>query len=124
MELCKNGDGILVSDKTRVTQVIKNVLDNAFKFTEQGFIKFGYFNSTHKQVTLFVKDSGIGIEADKSKIIFEPFRQGEEGHTRKYEGSGLGLTISAAVMQKLEGKIELKSEENKGSTFYLEFQKR
>ncbi len=123
MELCKNGDGILVSDKTRVTQVIKNVLDNAFKFTEKGFIKFGYFNSTHKQVTLFVEDSGIGIEADKSKIIYEPFRQGEEGHSRKYEGSGLGLTISKAVMQKLEGKIALKSEENKGSTFYLKFQK-
>lgn len=123
LEPAKTGESILVSDKTRVAQVIKNILDNAFKFTDKGFIKFGYFDSNDNQVTLFVEDSGIGIEADKSKVIFEAFRQGEEGDSRKYEGSGLGLSISAAVMEKLDGTIELKSAKDKGSTFYLEFKK-
>lgn len=123
VQLCEDKNHILVGDKNKVKHVLENLLDNAFKFTPNGFIHFGYFDSDHKKITLFVKDSGIGIGKEKSEIIFEPFRQVEEGDSRKYEGSGLGLAISAAIMNKLGGSIQLESKVEKGSVFYLKFRK-
>jgi PAS domain S-box-containing protein len=124
LKLVKNGKDFWVkSDKTKMRQVLRYCLDNSFKFTNNGFIRFGYFDSDDKQITLFVEDTGIGIDKDKSEIIFEPFRQGEEGDSRKYEGSGLGLSISTAIMDKIGGSIDLESEKGKGSVFYLKFRK-
>ncbi|QGY43654.1 PAS domain S-box protein [Maribellus comscasis] len=114
---------VVKSDRLRVKQALNNIIENAFKFTEKGFIKFGYFNFDDETVTLFVEDSGIGIEENKSKIIFEAFRQGEEGDSRKYEGSGLGLTISNAIMEKLGGGVEFESKKGGSSIFYLKFKK-
>ncbi|MBN2636167.1 MAG: PAS domain S-box protein [Prolixibacteraceae bacterium] len=114
-----SGTGKIISDKNRIYQIIKNLLDNAFKFTETGAIKFGCYAADSTQIVLFVEDSGIGIEADKLDLIFEIFRQAEEGSSRKYEGSGLGLAIVSGLIEKLGGEITVKSKINKGTTFYV-----
>jgi signal transduction histidine kinase len=111
----------IYSDKFKVLQVLRNLLDNAFKFTKKGKIEFGYWDSNINNLTLYVKDTGIGIVKEKTKVIFEPFRQAEEGDARKFEGSGLGLAISSAIMEKLGGNIQLDTVPDKGSVFYLEF---
>ncbi len=117
--LSVNESVVLYSDKIRIIQIFKNLLDNAFKFTQTGFIEFGCFYSEKGELTLFVEDSGIGIEADKQSIIFENFRQAEEGFTRQYEGAGLGLPIVAGLVKSLGGKIEVKSNPKSGSAFYI-----
>jgi CheY-like chemotaxis protein len=99
-------------------QVLKNLLDNAFKFTKEGFIEFGC-SVSNGEIVLFVKDSGVGIDPKKSAIIFEPFRQVEEGISRKYEGSGLGLAIISGITERLGGKAWVSSEPGKGSAFYV-----
>ncbi len=123
LEPCRNGDNTIKSDKLKIKQMLSYILDNAFKFTDKGFIRFGYFTSDEKQLILFVEDTGIGIEKNKLDIIFEPFRQVEEEACRGYEGSGLGLAISVAIMEKMGGSIEVVSEIGKGTKFYLKFNK-
>ncbi len=123
MRPCNDRKTIIRSEKSRFKQTLRNVIDNAFKFTKNGFVRFGCLNSDDKELVLFVEDSGIGIDKNKLGVIFEPFRQVEEGDTRKYEGSGLGLAISAAIMEKLGGSIEVESRKGKGSVFYLKFNK-
>ena len=122
LELCRDKNWeIVYSDKTKLNQVFENLLENAFKFTKTGAIKFGCFKADKNSLTLFVKDSGVGIPKEKVKLIFEAFRQAEEGDSRKFEGSGLGLAISAAIMEKLGGEIQVESQPGKGSVFYLKF---
>jgi signal transduction histidine kinase/ActR/RegA family two-component response regulator len=119
VNLCRNGETCLVkSDKNRLYQILKNLLDNAFKFTEKGFIEFGC-SVSNGEIVLFVKDSGVGIDQKKAAIIFEPFRQVEEGISRKYEGSGLGLAIISGITERLGGKAWVHSEPGKGSAFYV-----
>lgn len=120
VELCASKEhGIIVSDKNRVFQIYKNLLDNAFKFTEKGLIKFGCCEAGDQMLKLYVKDTGIGIAKEKTKVIFESFRQGEEGDSRKYDGSGLGLAIISGIIEKMGGNIEVQSELNNGSVFYV-----
>ncbi len=109
----------IISDKNRIYQVLKNLLDNAFKFTNSGYIKFGCYDSGDPEVILFVEDTGIGIEEGKTSLIFEIFRQVEEGNARKYDGSGLGLAITAGIIERLGGEIVVRSAINKGTTFYV-----
>ncbi|MBN1949962.1 MAG: PAS domain-containing protein [Bacteroidales bacterium] len=108
----------VISDEQRVRQVLMHLLDNACKYTVEGFIEFGYTLSG-EQVEFFVKDSGIGIPGEKFDLIFEQFRQGDEGHTRRYGGTGLGLPIAKALVNLLGGSIRLESVPEKGSTFYF-----
>jgi signal transduction histidine kinase len=110
---------VVCSDKTRITQILHNLLDNAFKFTEEGFIEFGCLTSNEDELVLFVKDSGIGIEADNTKVIFESFRQAQEGMSRLYDGTGLGLSIVSGIVQRLGGEVWVKSEKGVGSCFYV-----
>lgn len=119
LELNAMGNCKIISDKNRIYQIIKNLLDNAFKFTASGTIKFGCYEADNNRIVLFVEDSGIGIEADKLELIFEIFRQAEEGNSRKYEGSGLGLAIVSGLVEKLGGQIAVESLINKGTTFYI-----
>lgn len=120
--LCKNKKWEMIySDKIKLMQVLQNLLDNAFKFTKTGSVKFGFSELSNKNLILFVKDTGIGISDNKTKVIFEAFRQAEEGDSRKFEGSGLGLAISAAIMKKLGGEIKVESKIGEGSVFYLNF---
>jgi|GEM_PF-1985503 len=109
----------LYSDKNRLFQVMKNLLDNAFKYTEYGSVEFGCFDSEDGDLVLFVKDTGIGIEESKTDVIFENFRQVEEGFSRQYEGTGLGLPIVAGIIERLGGKVWVKSAPQKGSAFYV-----
>lgn len=108
----------IISDEQRLRQVFMHLLDNACKYTAEGFIEFGYTLSDEK-VEFFVKDSGIGIPEDKHQLIFEQFRQVDEGHTRKFGGTGLGLPIASGLVNLLGGSMKLESQRDKGSTFYF-----
>jgi HAMP domain-containing protein/signal transduction histidine kinase/DNA-binding response OmpR family regulator len=122
----------LETDAQRLNQILKNLLSNAFKFTEKGEVKFRIYEANRnwrqnipsldaaKRVVAFeIKDTGIGISRDKQNIIFEAFQQAEGSTSRKYGGTGLGLSISRGLADLLGGSIELASEAGFGSTFTL-----
>jgi PAS domain S-box-containing protein len=115
--LSENND-IIETDKTKLKQILNNLLSNAFKYTKQGYIEFGY-QIKEKMIELYVKDTGIGIDKKYHKIIFDRFRQVDNNETIKNRGTGLGLAICKAYTELLGGKIWLISEENKGSEFYF-----
>jgi len=122
----------LETDAQRLNQILKNLLSNAFKFTEKGEVKLRIYKANHnwKQhnpnlenaqnvVAFEIKDTGIGISKDKQNIIFEAFQQAEGSTSRKYGGTGLGLSISRGLADLLGGSIELTSEVGHGSSFTL-----
>jgi signal transduction histidine kinase/ligand-binding sensor domain-containing protein len=109
---------IINTDSVRLGQVLGKLLDNAIKFTETGFIKFGY-ELLDNGILFFVEDSGIGLSADKKEIIFELFRKVEESKLRLYRGTGLGLALSQQIVTLLGGEIKVSSTEGKGSRFYF-----
>jgi two-component system, chemotaxis family, sensor kinase CheA len=119
---------ILYTDEQRLYQIIKNLLSNAFKFTEKGSVQLvvGIASNGHKEGTAFtdhimfsVIDSGIGINQTKHAIVFDAFRQADGTTSRKYGGTGLGLSISRELARMLYGFIEVDSVEGEGSTFTL-----
>ncbi|MEZ5082381.1 MAG: two-component regulator propeller domain-containing protein [Bacteroidales bacterium] len=112
-------DLIVNTDPHRLKQVISNLINNAVKFTLKGSIEFGYKIENSTQLVFYVKDTGIGIPADKHEIIFQRFRQVEESFTRNYEGTGLGLAISKKLVGLMDGKMWLESIPGKGSAFYF-----
>lgn len=113
----------ICSDPYRFRQILTNLIGNAIKFTDHGYIKFGYNISPkgyENYVKFFVEDSGIGINKKEQKEIFEQFRKIESGDKNKlYRGAGLGLTISKNLVKELGGKLWIKSETGIGSTFYF-----
>jgi hypothetical protein len=106
------------TDCEKIYAVLTNLIKNAIKFTNEGSIEFGYVKKG-KYLEFFVKDTGTGISETQKDIIFDRFRQGSESLTRKYEGSGLGLSISKSYVEMLDGKMWVESEEGKGSIFYF-----
>lgn len=114
-----NDDGIVtLTDETKLTQILTNLLNNAFKFTEKGYVELKYYVSG-KSLEFLVKDTGIGISKESQKIIFERFRQASESVQTNYGGTGLGLSISKAFSQMIDGNIRVESNLGKGSEFYL-----
>ncbi|GAK57942.1 putative signal transduction histidine kinase [Candidatus Vecturithrix granuli] len=113
--------GSIKTDKDKLSQVIRNLLSNAFKFTKQGSVLLSV--SPHPtQKTLFqitVQDTGIGIPEDKQALVFEAFQQADGSTSREFGGTGLGLAIAREYVRLLQGSIELKSKENSGTTFTL-----
>jgi signal transduction histidine kinase len=108
------------TDPVRFRQVFNNLLENALKFTEKGEIRFGCQRKNEEgQWVFFVADTGIGIPLDKQNIIFERFLQVDNSHTRRYGGSGLGLSICRALVGLMGGNLWLDSASGKGSTFYF-----
>jgi PAS domain S-box-containing protein len=119
--------GITINnDQVRIKQILINLMSNAIKFTDKGFVKFGFYLDDNF-IVFFVKDSGIGIPKEKHEKIFERFTQAELTTERFYGGTGLGLSIVRACTELLKGTIKLVSEPGKGSEFYvtvpLEFNK-
>ena len=110
----------LYGDIHRIKQVITNLLSNAIKFTPQNKQIETIIKYENNKFYLEVKDEGIGISKDKQKIIFDAFSQADSSIERTYGGSGLGLTISYKLVKLMKGKLEVESEEGKGSKFYFE----
>lgn len=108
----------IYTDKTKITQILSNLISNALKFTHEGFIEFGY-NLKEHELEFYVKDSGIGIKPEFHEEIFERFRQANKSINKLYGGTGLGLSISKGFTDLLGGKIWVQSELEKGSTFYF-----
>jgi PAS domain S-box-containing protein len=108
----------IVSDETKLNQILHNLISNAIKFTSQGHVRFGA-KIIGKELGFFVEDTGIGIPTDMYNEIFERFRQIETTSVRQFGGSGLGLSISKAYVELLGGKIWLTSDINHGTTFFF-----
>jgi len=122
----------ITSDMQRLQQVLRNLLSNAFKFTELGSVDLEIFVPNapvtfedgsvvmpSRMIGFRVQDTGVGIPRDKQRLIFEAFQQADGTTSRKYGGTGLGLSISREISRLLGGKIEIESEPGKGSTFTL-----
>lgn len=109
----------VTTDKYLLEEILRKLLDNAVKFTNQGEIEFGYKMKGKDRLLFFVKDTGIGIDVEQIKRIFERFHQIDNKTTRKYEGTGLGLAIAQHYSLLLGGKIEVSSAIDKGSEFYF-----
>lgn len=107
----------ITSDAFRLKQIFLNLINNAVKFTETGGIKFGIKNLDKKIIRFYVKDTGIGIDPQNQKLIFDRFRQGHESKTKFYGGTGLGLAISKHLVELMGGEIYVESTSNKGSEF-------
>ncbi|MGC5776113.1 response regulator [Paenibacillus pabuli] len=118
------------TDSHRVKQILRNLLSNAFKFTNRGSVSLigrkvkaeelpGYLNTNQEYIGFTVKDTGIGIPSDKTDLIFEAFQQVDGTTSRKYGGTGLGLSISRELARLLGGAIQVESSEGVGSCFTL-----
>jgi HAMP domain-containing protein/signal transduction histidine kinase/CheY-like chemotaxis protein len=132
IEMAPEVPACIFSDSVRLHQILKNLLSNAFKFTEKGSVtmqirlslahqKFGVetLNQSKNVVAFSVRDTGIGIPAEKQNLIFEAFQQADGTTSRRYGGTGLGLTISREIARLLGGVIDVESIPGAGSTFTL-----
>ncbi len=119
VELADDLPSSLYTDRQRLEQILKNLLSNAFKFTEKGSVEMHVTRHGEGQVAFAVRDSGIGIPVDQQDVIFEAFRQADGTTNRRYGGTGLGLSISRELAQLLGGTIEVSSEPGAGSVFTL-----
>lgn len=110
----ENTNAYVLGDWNRIMQVISNLLSNAIKFTSQGEVHFG-FREKKDFIEFYVKDSGIGIPAERAATIFQRF-----GKINDFtQGTGLGLPLCRMLVVKMGGRIWLRSEEDKGTTFYF-----
>jgi len=107
----------IVSDANRISQILRYLLENAFKFTDKGEIEMGYIIESQDLVKFYIKDTGIGIPKNLGDKIFQRFITGHTNKHKFYRGSGLGLNICKSLVELLGGSIEYTSKVNKGSTF-------
>jgi len=134
--LLKNGQSVVNTDAAKLDAILTNLLKNAVKYTDKGFIEFGVStNSTsnlnadsgpvateqgrNNELKFYVKDSGIGVPEEKKQVIFDRFVQADIEDKKAKQGAGLGLSISKAYIEMLGGEIWLESQEGLGSTFYF-----
>lgn len=118
----ENDNFTIHTDPVRFQQILINLIGNAIKYTEKGSIECGYEVKSENEnscLEFYVKDTGVGIPKNKHQHIFERFSKLEHNKTKLYRGTGLGLTITKSLVEMLDGKIWLQSEENVGSTFFF-----
>jgi PAS domain S-box-containing protein len=113
-----NEDFVISTDPHRIRQIMSNLLGNAIKFTEEGFIEFGFQLSPERNIQFYVKDSGIGIPEDKQTLIFERFGQVDDTRN-EHKGTGLGLSISRKLAELLGGILSVETALGEGSKFML-----
>ena len=111
----------IITDKPKVIQVMSNIIKNAVKFTHNGEISLSLMLAEDNYLSIKLKDTGIGIPKEKLQVIFDFFRQGDDTHTRKYEGVGIGLAISQRIANVMGGTIKIESELDMGSEFTFSF---
>ena len=111
-------DANIYTDREKLSAILSNLLNNAIKYTPNGKVEFGYKKIDDK-LEFYVKDTGIGIPAERQKAIFERFIQSDIDDTEAYQGNGLGLTIARSYVDLLGGDMRLVSQESKGSQFYF-----
>ncbi len=127
LELQENLPNSILIDETRLRQILFNIVGNAVKFTGKGHVKiyvgFEFTNSNQDIINLklTISDTGIGIPEDQLQSIFEAFKQQDEQSTRKYGGTGLGLTITKRLVEMMNGDVEVNSKQGIGSNFILNF---
>ncbi|ARU55775.1 hypothetical protein OLMES_1700 [Oleiphilus messinensis] len=111
----------LISDEIRLSQVMLNLISNAIKFTQSGYVKVELncleLDESNAHVEVMVRDSGIGINPKQQERLFQSFTQADGSTTRKYGGTGLGLAISQSIIKQMGGEISIESAEGEGSTF-------
>jgi CheY-like chemotaxis protein len=123
LELDENLQFNVMGDPTRTGQVLINLIHNAIKFTKKGYVQLsiavGAVVNNEATIVFRVKDTGIGIPAEKQQLIFEQFTQADSSTSRSFGGTGLGLAISKRILELQGSQLLLKSEEGKGSEFYF-----
>ena len=124
-EISPNMPSVLKGDVLKIKEILTNLINNAIKFTHKNGtisvkIKFNGIKDNKANIYFEVKDTGIGMSEEQKTKIFEPFSQADESVTRKYGGTGLGLTIVKSYIEMMGGEIKVESEINKGSKFYFE----
>ena len=105
-------------DALRLRQILLNLLGNAIKFTQTGFVRLHFDGTSEGQLRIAVEDSGIGLSASEQARVFEPFTQGDSSTTRLYQGTGLGTTIAKKLVALMGGDLQVQSEKGQGSCFY------
>ncbi|EAZ90892.1 ATP-binding protein [Crocosphaera chwakensis] len=133
IDIDDNVPDVIIFDEVRLKQILFNLVGNALKFTEEGYIKItlkstlfksdNHQKFSHCSLKISIEDTGIGIAEDQQERIFDVFTQSEGQSSRKYGGTGLGLTITKRLTEILEGTIDLDSQLGKGSIFILSFPK-
>lgn len=113
----------IISDPTRISQVVANLLQNAIKFTRKGHVKLVIrqvkMSKQHVTLTIRIEDTGIGIAAEKQKLIFDRFTQADTSTSRSFGGTGLGLSICKKILELQGSQLQLESEPGTGSTFFF-----
>lgn len=112
---------LLMNDYDRLKQIMSHLLRNAFKYTSAGTVEYGIEKISSENISFYVADTGIGIPESKKKIVFEAFRQANEGYVKEFGGLGLGLSIVKQLTELLGGSISFESEINKGTKFTINF---
>jgi signal transduction histidine kinase len=110
----------VVTDQRRLEQVLLNLLNNAVKFTQNGYVRI-MCRTENDRYRLSVSDTGIGIRPKDIPGLFQPFHQIDSGITRKHEGTGLGLSICKKLLDMMDGTIDVQSQHGRGSTFTIRF---
>ncbi len=113
-----DNESLIITDPTKLNEILTNLIGNAFKFTKNGFINVGY-TVKNDYLEFYIEDTGIGIPTEYQNVIFDRFRQVESSMAREFGGSGLGLSISKAYVELLGGELWLESKPGEGSKFYF-----
>lgn len=113
-----SSEAVIYTDKAKLTSILSNLIKNAVKYTNSGWVDFGYARK-NDMLEFYISDTGIGIPDDRQHAVFERFVQADVSDTRAFQGSGLGLSISWEYVEMLGGKIWVESEEGKGSNFFF-----